>query len=115
MIETQEAIDNIDAILDVPGIGGIYVGPSDLGFSLGMKPMLDREEPEIFPIYEKLIKATGRRGQFAGIHNATGAYAARMIGMGFRFVTLANDSALMARAAREQIAITRKSAGDIAT
>ena len=115
MIETQEAIDNIDAILDVPGIGGIYVGPSDLGFSLGMKPMLDREEPEIFPIYEKLVKATGRRGQFAGIHNATGAYAARMIGMGFRFVTLANDSALMARAAREQIAITRKSAGDIAT
>jgi 2-keto-3-deoxy-L-rhamnonate aldolase RhmA len=38
-----------------------------------------------------------------------------MIEMGFRFVTLANDSALMARAAREQIAITRKSAGDIAT
>jgi 4-hydroxy-2-oxoheptanedioate aldolase len=115
MIETQEAIDNIDSILDVPGIGGIYVGPSDLGLSLGMKPMLDREEPEIFPIYEKLVKATSRRGQFAGIHNATGAYAARMIAMGFRFVTLANDSGLMARAAREQIAITRKTAGDIAT
>jgi 4-hydroxy-2-oxoheptanedioate aldolase len=115
MIETQEAIDNIDGILDVPGVGGIYVGPSDLGLSLGMKPMLDREEPEIFPIYEKLVKATSRRGQFAGIHNATGAYAARMIAMGFRFVTLANDSGLMARAAREQIAITRKTAGDIAT
>jgi len=115
MIETQEAIDNIDGILDVPGIGGIYVGPSDLGLSLGMKPMLDREEPEIFPIYEKLVKATSRRGQFAGIHNATGAYAARMIAMGFRFVTLANDSGLMARAAREQIAVTRKTAGDIAT
>src|SRR5476649_3025245 len=28
MIETQEAIDNIDAILDVPGVSGIYVGPS---------------------------------------------------------------------------------------
>jgi 4-hydroxy-2-oxoheptanedioate aldolase len=115
MIETQEAIDNIDAILDVPGIAGIYVGPSDLGFSLGLKPVLDREEPEIFPIYEKLLKATRARGQFAGIHNATGAYAARMIAMGFRFVTLANDSVLMARAAREQIAITRKNAGDVAT
>jgi 4-hydroxy-2-oxoheptanedioate aldolase len=115
MIETQEAIDNIDAILDVPGISGIYIGPSDLGFSLGLKPMLDREEPEIFPIYEKLVKATAKRGQFAGIHNATGAYAARMIGMGFRFVTIANDSGLMARAAREQIAITRKDAGDVAS
>jgi 4-hydroxy-2-oxoheptanedioate aldolase len=114
MIETQEAIDNIDAILDVPGISGIYIGRSDLGFSLGLKPMLDREEPEIFPIYEKLVKATAKRGQFTGIHNATGAYAARMIAMGFRFVTIANDSGLMARAAREQIAITRKGAGDVA-
>jgi 4-hydroxy-2-oxoheptanedioate aldolase len=114
MIETQEALDNIDAILDVPGISGIYIGPSDLGLSLGMKPILDREEPEIFPIYEKLVKATEKRGLFAGIHNATGAYAARMIAMGFRFVTLSNDSGLMARAARSEIAVTRKDAGDVA-
>jgi 4-hydroxy-2-oxoheptanedioate aldolase len=115
MIETQEALDNLDAILDVPGISGIYVGPSDLGFSLGMKPVLDREEPEIFPIYERLIRETAKRGQFAGIHNLTGAYAARMVEMGFRFVTLFSDSGLMARAARNEIAIARKNAGDIAS
>ena len=115
MIETQEAIDNLDAILDVPGISGIYVGPSDLGFSLGLKPMLDREEPQILAIYDKMLKATGKRGLFAGIHNATGAYAARMITMGFRFVTLFNDSGLMARAARAEIATTRKTAGDVAS
>jgi 4-hydroxy-2-oxoheptanedioate aldolase len=113
MIETQEAIDNIDAILDVPGVSGIYIGPSDLGFSLGMKPLLDREEPEILKIYEKLIAAANNRGMFAGVHNLTGAYAARMIKMGFRFVTLNNDSGLMARAARNEIAIARKDAGDI--
>ena len=79
-----------------------------------MKPMLDREEPEIFPIYEKLVTATGKRGQFAGIHNATGAYAARMIGMGFRFVTIANDRGLMAMAARTAVAQTRKEAGAVA-
>jgi 4-hydroxy-2-oxoheptanedioate aldolase len=115
MIETQEAIDNIDALLDVPGISGIYIGPSDLGLSLGLKPTLDREEPQIFAIYEKLVAATTKRGQFAGIHNATGAYAARMIAMGFRFVTLANDSGLMARAARAEISVTRKNAGEVAS
>ena len=115
MIETQEAIDNLDAILDVPGISGIYVGPSDLGFSLGLKPMLDREEPQILAIFEKLVAATKRRGQFAGIHNATGAYAARMIGMGFHLVTIFNDSGLMARAARAEIATTRKNAGAVAS
>jgi 4-hydroxy-2-oxoheptanedioate aldolase len=113
MIETREALDNIDEILAVPGISGIYIGPSDLGFSLGLKPVLDREEPDVLAIYEELLKSTAKRGLFAGIHNSTGAYAARMIAMGFKFVTLANDSGLMARAARAEIDITRKTAGDI--
>ena len=114
MIETQEAIDNIDAILDIPGIDGIYVGPSDLGLSLGMVPILDREEPKILGIYEKLLSATKRRDLFAGLHNGSAAYAARMIGMGFRFVTIANDSGLMAKAAREAVQATRKAAGEVA-
>jgi 4-hydroxy-2-oxoheptanedioate aldolase len=114
MIETQEAIDNIEAILDVPGISGIYVGPSDLGLSLGLKPMLDREEPQILGIYEKLIAETKKRGQFAGLHNGSPAYAGRMIGMGFRLVTIANDSGLLAKAAREAVQATRKAGGDVA-
>src|SRR5882672_7722295 len=114
MIETQEAIDNIGAILDVPGVSGIYVGPSDLGLSLGLKPVLDREEPQILKIYDKLIAETKKRGQFAGIHNGTAGYAARAIGMGFRFVTIANDSGLMAKAAREAVNQTRKEAGAVA-
>jgi 4-hydroxy-2-oxoheptanedioate aldolase len=115
MIETQEAIDNIDAILDVPGIDMIYIGPSDLGFSLGLVPILDREEPQILGIYDKLLAATKKRGIHAGIHNGTAAYAARMIGMGFHFVTIANDSGLMARAAKEAVTATRKAAGAIAS
>ncbi len=114
MIETQEAIDNIDAILDVPGIDMIYIGPSDLGFSLGMVPILDREEPKILGIYEHLLAAVKKRGIKAGLHNGSAAYAARMIGMGFDFVTIANDSGLMARAAREAVQATRKAAGDVA-
>jgi 4-hydroxy-2-oxoheptanedioate aldolase len=114
MIETQEAIDNIGAILDVPGVSGIYVGPSDLGLSLGLKPILDREEPQILKIYDKLIAETKKRNLFAGIHNGSAGYAARAIGMGFRFVTIANDSGLMAKAAREAVNQTRKEAGAVA-
>ena len=114
MIETQEALDNLEAILDVPGINGIYIGPSDLGFSLGLEPKLDREEKQILTIYERLIHETSKRGIFAGIHNGTPKYAARMIGMGFRLVTIANDSGLMAKAAKEAVAIVREGAGAIA-
>ena len=80
MIETAEALDNLDAILDVPGIDAIYVGPSDLGFSLGLPPVLDREEPAVLDILARLIRETGRRGIAAGIHCGTSAYAARAIG-----------------------------------
>lgn len=114
MIETQAGIDNIDEILSVPGISGIYVGPSDMGLSLGMIPILDREEPVILEIYQKLLTSCKNHGKFAGLHNGSSAYAARMIQMGFRFVTIANDSGLMARAAREAVSATRKAAGDTA-
>jgi 4-hydroxy-2-oxoheptanedioate aldolase len=114
MIETQQAIDNIGAILDVPGIDMIYIGPSDLGFSLGMKPIQDREEPRILDIYQMLLTETKKRGIYAGLHNSTPAYAARMIEMGFRFVTIANDSGLLARAAVEAVTSVRKIAGEIA-
>ena len=111
MIETQEAIDNIDAILDVPGISGIYIGPSDLGLSLGLVPKLDREEPQILTIYDKLLAAIKKRNLFAGIHNGTASYAARAFGMGFQLCTIANDSGLMAMAARAAVSGFRKEVG----
>jgi 4-hydroxy-2-oxoheptanedioate aldolase len=107
MIETQTALDNLEAILDVPGIDGIYVGPSDLGLSLGMAPKLDREEPEILRIYERLITETSKRGIAAGLHNATPAYAKRMAQMGFKLLTIANEVSLMVQAARAAVAATR--------
>jgi len=115
MIETQDGIDNIDEILSVPGVSGIYIGPADMGFSLGLVPKLDREEPLILGIYEKLLASCKKHGKFAGIHNGTAAYAARMIAMGFRWVTIANDSGLMAKAAKEAVLETRKLAGDVAS
>jgi 4-hydroxy-2-oxoheptanedioate aldolase len=114
MIETREALDNLDAILDVPGIDMIYVGPSDLGFSLGLPPMMDREEPQILDVYQRLLRETGRRGISAGIHNNTPAYAARMLEMGFRFVTLNTDAGLLAQAARQVVAGLRGSEGPAA-
>ncbi|WP_159993781.1 HpcH/HpaI aldolase/citrate lyase family protein [Roseomonas sp. 18066] len=107
MIETKQALDNLEAILDTPGVDGIYVGPSDLGLSLGMAPKLDREEPEILKIYERLLKETGKRNQAVGLHNGSAPYAKRMIGMGFKLVTILNDSGLMLQAARAAVATAK--------
>jgi 4-hydroxy-2-oxoheptanedioate aldolase len=108
MIETKQAIANLEAILDVPGITGVYIGPSDLGFSHGLIPILDREEPMILEIYAKIVAECGKRGLYAGIHCGSAAYAARAIGMGFKLVTLLNDVSLMAMAAKAGVAQIRK-------
>ncbi len=108
MIETQEAVDNLDAILDVPGIDAVYIGPSDLGFSMGLIPVLDREEPVIMDIYKKILDATKKRGLRACVHCLTPAYAKRMIAMGFNLVTLGNDSGLLLGAARAAVKATRE-------
>jgi 4-hydroxy-2-oxoheptanedioate aldolase len=111
MIETKTAIENLESILDVDGIAGVYIGPSDLGFSYGMVPKLDRDEPEILKIYDKILKECDKRKIYAGIHTGGAAYAARAIGMGFRLVTIMNDSGLMATAARTAVTQTRKESG----
>ena len=110
MLETRTAVENMESILDVEGIAGVYVGPSDLGFSYGLVPKLDREEPEIIKIYEKLIKECDKRGIFPGIHCSGWEGAVRNINMGFRLVTLLNDSGLLAMSAKSHIAQTRKGA-----
>jgi 4-hydroxy-2-oxoheptanedioate aldolase len=104
MIETEEAVDNIDAIVDVPGVDAVYIGPGDLGFSVGLAPRLDRDEPQIMKFYERILRACERRGIHAGLHNGSAAYAVRMMEMGFRFLVLGNDAGAMLRAARSDVA-----------
>ena len=101
-----------DEILDVPGIDAIYVGPADLAFSLGKTPKLDSEDAEQLGMYEVVLAACRKRGIYPGIHCAEPAYAGRMIRMGFRLTTIANDSGLMAKAAREAVAGVWREVGE---
>jgi 4-hydroxy-2-oxoheptanedioate aldolase len=112
MIETEQAVVNIDAILDVPGIDAVYIGPGDLGMSMGLPPAIDREEAAILRHYETVLKACQKRGIYAGLHNGTAAYAIRMIDMGFRFVVLSSDSGIMLRAASADVRAVREATSD---
>jgi 4-hydroxy-2-oxoheptanedioate aldolase len=108
IIETRTAIENLDEILDVEGIAGVYVGPSDLCFSYGLPPELDVELPEILKIYDELIRKCSKRNIFAGIHTGSASYAVRAIGMGFRMTSVMNDGRMMAAYATAVVAQVRK-------
>jgi 4-hydroxy-2-oxoheptanedioate aldolase len=114
LIETKTAIENLDAILDVEGVAGVYIGPTDLCFSYGLPPELDVELPQILKIYDELIKKCARRNIFAGIHCASASYAARAIGMGFRMTSVMNDGRMLAAFAKGVVAQVRKESKGLA-
>ncbi len=111
MIETQEALDNLDQILSVPGLDGVYVGPSDLGLSLGGEPKPDQTDPKIVEAIEGILAAAKKHGVTAGIHCGAPAYARRMIDLGFQLVTILNDNMLLASAAKRAVTELREGGG----
>jgi 4-hydroxy-2-oxoheptanedioate aldolase len=104
MIETQEALENLDEILGVHGLDAVFVGPSDLGQSLGHGPGTDRDEPAVVEAIERVLATAREHGLAAGIFTGSPEYASRMAGKGFQFVTISSDVRLMASAAASAIA-----------
>jgi 4-hydroxy-2-oxoheptanedioate aldolase len=107
MIETREALDNLDDIMSVEGLDAVYVGPNDLGLSLGHAPTPEPTAPEVREAIDTICAAADRHGVVAGIHVMSGESARRRIDQGFRFVSLANDARLMAAAANAEIKAAR--------
>ncbi len=103
MIETKEAVKNLDKILSTPGLDGIYVGPSDLSISYGMGPGMDHQDEKRLDLIMKILKACKKHGVHAGIHTGSTAYAKRMREAGYQLTTLLNDSRIMAAAAKTMV------------
>src|SRR5258708_19035213 len=68
MMETKTAVENMESLLDVEGLNGVYIRPADLRFSYRLVPKLDRHPPENLAIYEKIIKECAQRRPDARIH-----------------------------------------------
>jgi 4-hydroxy-2-oxoheptanedioate aldolase len=95
MIETPGAIRNLEEILEIETMDGIYVGPNDLGIAMGMPAGTDREEPEFLRTLEDIAQRANRHGKIPGLHTNSSSYAARAIAMGFGFVTICADTNLI--------------------
>jgi len=108
MIETKESLDNLDEIMQTPGLDGIYIGPADLSLAIGEKPSFDK--PEGDPVYEvimKILEHAKKNKVIAGIQNAQPEYAQKMIKKGFQLVTIGTDQRFMVAAAKAALGTIR--------
>lgn len=109
MIETRKALDNLDAILSVPGLDGVYVGPSDLALSLGFRPGADPQDEEVLQAIAHILARARAHGRFAGIHCLSAGFVRRMWDLGYDMASLLSDGRLMAIKTRELLAELRAS------
>ena len=97
-VEHVEAVKNLDAILEVAGLDGIFVGPSDLSQSMGRTGNF--KDPELRKTIHTIIEKTRRTEKWAGIFCLDAADAAYWASAGAQFIAVGTDSMLFASALR---------------
>jgi 4-hydroxy-2-oxoheptanedioate aldolase len=95
MIETAQALDNVEAIARTPGLSALYIGPSDLAQSLGHPIRVDPTDAPVMAAIDRIREAAKAAGIKAGMHCMMPDYARQMAARGFDFVTLGNDARML--------------------
>jgi len=101
IIEQKEAVENIEAIASVPGVGVLFVGVNDLSYSLGVAGRT--RDPLVEQALAKVLDAGRRHGIPVGYPTGDPTEINRRIAQGFRFFQASSDVGLMAGAARDML------------
>ena len=111
MIETPEGIANVEEIVATPGLGGVYIGPSDLAYALGLPPQGDTENELHLATVHRIRDVCKAAGVPVGIHTGGLEWAKRRLEAGFNFVTLGSDVGFLMKAATADLAAARGALG----
>lgn len=105
MVESAQAVADLEATLAEDGVDGIYVGPRDLSYSLGCP--LDPDDPVLKRALDQIRSACAVAGKPVGIHASDGATARRYRDEGCTLVTVASDALAISRGAVTELATAR--------
>ena len=110
MIETTQAIENLEEIATTPGVDGFYIGPSDLAITMGLEPKLDHDAPQHVEAVQKVVDTAKKHGLMAGIHTTGPEEVARRYKQGFNLCPLGSDAGFVGAGARKAVADLRGAA-----
>jgi 4-hydroxy-2-oxoheptanedioate aldolase len=102
-VESRQGLEQLDAIVAVDGVDGVFIGPADLAASLGH--LGQPEHPEVVAAVEGAITSITRSGKAAGVNAFAEPMARRYLEAGCRFVLVGADVTMLARGS-EQLATT---------
>ncbi len=105
MVETTTALDDLDAVLAVDGLDGVYVGPGDLSLSMGLTGA-DRRA-DLRGVLSSVIARTRAAGVPVGVHAYSGEEAAGYAAEGATIVTVAVDAVSLGEVMEHHLGIAR--------
>lgn len=108
MIETAEALENLDDIMSTPGVDAVYIGPNDLAYALDLKPKGDNDDPLHVKTVTHILETAKKHGIAAGIQTGSVEFTRRYLDQGFHMVTLGSDRGWMERLARQELKLARE-------
>lgn len=101
MIETTAGLDNLDEILSVEGLDGVYIGPADLSLSFGLPGRMDPVDPKVVSAMDTILAKCKSVGRRCGIHTGSIAYAQGVMSKGYDLVTVLSDNRILTQAAEK--------------
>jgi 2-keto-3-deoxy-L-rhamnonate aldolase RhmA len=102
VVEDVAGLSNIEEIATTPGIDVIFIGTSDLSFSLGLRG--DQKHPRLAEAVATIVATGKKHGKFMGRPARTPAEIKRFQKQGFQFFMTATDLELMADGAAQLLA-----------
>jgi 4-hydroxy-2-oxoheptanedioate aldolase len=111
MIEKKGAVEDLEAILRVPGVDMVQFGPSDYSMSIGLAGQ--RNHPTVVEAYEYTIKTSIKMGVRPRAEIATPAEAEYYMNLGVKDFNLSTDTAILAAFYRDQGSALRKLVTDV--
>ena len=99
VVEEASALDEIDAIAATPGVDVLFIGTSDLSFSLGLRGK--QNEPALDGAIARIAAAAQRHGKFLGRPAGTPDQVRRSMEQGFLFFQMPTEIGLMELGARQ--------------
>jgi 4-hydroxy-2-oxoheptanedioate aldolase len=109
MIETKEAVDNIDLIAGVEELDAIFVGSGDLRLSLTGSISPGSGKDEMDEALSLILASCKKHNLVPGIFSTSVADATAMIAKGFQFITLKSDSMILSEYATQLVSEVRTS------
>ena len=95
MVETVEALQNVEDIAATPGLDGLFVGPSDLSITLSRGAGIDKLGQETLAAMRKVSDAARRHGLVAGAFGGSAEVIRTYQSLGFTFLAAAVDVDLL--------------------